>query len=135
MKILVATKKTQGVRKNDFCWCNEGELIKFSFECDRDNEDIDGECGCKRSMSGLESHKATTTMKVIKLDITKDDYFHRIKDSFASAGWGKLNIDILTLATEDTTELLRLADSFDVGNIIEKRGDIFQERTKTRKKA
>ena len=133
MKILVVTKKTQGVRKGDCCWCKEGELVKFGFECDRDNENIDGTCGCKRSMSGIECHKATTTMKVIDMDISEDDYIHRIKDSLVKAGWGGIGIDTLALAIEDAKELSRLANTFDVGDIIEKRGDIFQERTKKRK--
>ena len=50
MKLLVATTKTQGQRKNDFCWVPEDEIVQFAFVCD--GEKIDGSCGCRRSMSG-----------------------------------------------------------------------------------
>jgi hypothetical protein len=33
MRILVSTKKTQGQRKNDFCWVPEGEIVRFGMEC------------------------------------------------------------------------------------------------------
>jgi len=62
MKLLVATTQTQGQRQNDFCWATPGEILHFGSECDR--EGIDGACGCKRSLSGLDSLKATTTMIV-----------------------------------------------------------------------
>ena len=67
MKILVATKEGQGQRKNDFCWAEEGEVVKFPSECDR--ETVDGRCGCRRSMSGANSLKGTKTMKVVEFDI------------------------------------------------------------------
>jgi hypothetical protein len=59
MKVFVSTKDGQGIRNNDFSWTNEGELVKFALECD--GEKIDGKCGCRRSMSGFDTHKATTT--------------------------------------------------------------------------
>ena len=31
MKILVATKETQGKRKNDFCFCNAGDIVMFGI--------------------------------------------------------------------------------------------------------
>ena len=40
MKILVATKETQGNRKNDFCFCDEEEIVKAGMECD--GESVDG---------------------------------------------------------------------------------------------
>ena len=51
MKVLVGTKETQGQRSNDFSWAEDGELVMFGSECDR--EDVDGTCGCRRAMSGL----------------------------------------------------------------------------------
>ena len=57
MKMLVATKETQGKRRNDFCWATEGELVRFAFQCD--GEAVDGRCGCRRSFCGLDSHKAS----------------------------------------------------------------------------
>lgn len=62
MKVLVATTKRQGMRKNDFCHATEGELVKFSFECD--GEKVDGKCGCKRSMGGINSRELPTDKSV-----------------------------------------------------------------------
>jgi len=64
MKVLVATEETQGHRKTDFCWTEEGELVFFGSECTR--ETIDGECGCRRSLCGLRTRKATTTFRVVE---------------------------------------------------------------------
>ena len=47
MRFLVATKETQGQRKNDFSHAREGELVKFGFECD--GEEVDG--NLERSVS------------------------------------------------------------------------------------
>ena len=65
MKVVTATSQTQGWRDNDFCWTVEGELLFFApLECGRGS--IDDNCGCRHSMAGLWSHRATTTMKVIE---------------------------------------------------------------------
>jgi len=53
MKLLVATRKTQGQRENDFCWADDGEVLKFTIECG--GEPIDGPCGCRRAMSGVKT--------------------------------------------------------------------------------
>ena len=43
------------------CWCEEGELVRFATECD--GERVDGRCGCRRSMTGMSTLKATTTVR------------------------------------------------------------------------
>ena len=121
MKILVATNETQGRRENDFFWCEPGEIVKFGFECD--GETIDGKCGCKRSMSGIKSFKATTTMKVVDMDITKEELKKQLIESDKKAGWN-MTEDFIE---EEMEELLRIADTFEVGMIVEKRGE-FRER-------
>jgi hypothetical protein len=50
----------------DFCWGVEGEIAvptPAGFLCDR----LD--CGCDRSHGGLNSHKASTTLMVLDLDL------------------------------------------------------------------
>jgi hypothetical protein len=64
MKVLVATEETQGRRPNDFCFTEEGELVLFGSECSR--ETIDGPCGCRRSLVGVRSGMATTTVRVVE---------------------------------------------------------------------
>jgi hypothetical protein len=123
MKVLVATKETQGQRKNDFCWCEPDELLIFGFECD--GEEIDGNCGCRRSMCGVNTRAATTTMKVIDKDISKEDFVAGIRKSLKDGGW---SIEIQDLAGEKADELLSLAAQCSAGDILEKRGDIFRKR-------
>ncbi len=64
MKVLVATSQTQGDRDNDFCYCIEGELVWIGLVCATDRQDPDGGCGCGRSFAGMNSHQATTTVRV-----------------------------------------------------------------------
>lgn len=129
MKLFVATQETQGKRKNDFCWVPEGEPLRFGSECDF--ETVDGNCGCRRSLSGMKCHKATTTFKVIDdPSITIDEYCNMIKNSLVSGGWGQFNTteDMDTWANTDARELARLASLFPVGAILERRGDDFNVR-------
>ena len=128
MKLLVATSKGQGKRKNDFNFCNEGEIVTFVFECD--GESIDGRCGCRRSLSGVDTRKSTTTMKVIKSSMTKEDVAEAIYNSLEKGGWINMMCKEwgIKTASKDTEELLKVASSFKVGDIIEKRGDKFQVR-------
>ena len=128
MLILVATKETQGQRKNDYSWVEEGELIGFSSECD--GEAVDGQCGCRRAMSGLKSLKATTTFKVVDLDMTTQEVFSQHEDSLKRGGWAD-HIDrakLLKMISMDMKELASLACFFGEGAIVEKRGKKFQQR-------
>lgn len=122
MKVLVATKETQGTRKNDFSFTNEGELVKLGFECD--GEETDGNCGCRRSMVGFNTLKATTTFKVIEKEITRDEFLKLFEESEKRAGWGFTKEDI-----EWGDDLLRIAQQFTPNCILEKRGDKIQVRT------
>jgi hypothetical protein len=129
IKVLVATKETQGERKNDFFFANEGELVGFCSECDGGG--VDDKCGCHRSMSGFESNKATTTMKVVEMNITKDEFAKKLRESLEKSGWLKLMTkkEADAWVKEDTDVLLVAIDPFPVGSIVEKRGDKIQSRT------
>jgi hypothetical protein len=63
MNVLVATSLTQGWRDNDFCWTVEDELVAFP-PLDCEGGSIDDGCGCRRSVAGVASHRATTPIKV-----------------------------------------------------------------------
>jgi hypothetical protein len=125
VKILVATKETQRQRESDFCWTEEGEIVRLAFECDRDKEDLDGKCGCRRSMTGCTSQRATTTMKVEDRNIKIEEYIEIIRESFIQAGWYKLMGE--KVAEEhimsDVKYMLSRVSKLPVGSIIEKRGD------------
>lgn len=130
MKVIVSTKETQGQRKNDFCWVPEGEPVTFSMECD--GEDVDGSCGCRRALGGMRSDRATTTMKVVEIDITRDEFRAAIRDSLVGSGWIKKDEadapEHAKWIDGDTDELLRLAACFDAGDVIEKRGEAINVR-------
>lgn len=131
MRLLVSTKKTQGKRKNDFCWVDEGEIVTFAFECDR--EEIDGTCGCRRALTGVKSRKATTTFEVAELKITKADLIEILAASYMEAGFAKDIPAAKKAVKEDADELISLANSFPVGTVLEKRGNELKVRVMGKK--
>lgn len=129
MKVLVATKETQGNRKNDFSWATEGELVNFpSLVCDR--ESVDGKCGCKRSMCGVESLKATTTIRVSDEDMSEADLKEALLKMLKKSGWAKhmKKAELESSITADATELIKLANSFHIDDVLEIRGSKFSCR-------
>jgi len=127
MKVLVATKEGQGIRKNDFCWVPEGEIVHFGFECDGDKDDIDGCCGCRRAMVGIDCAKATTTMKVMELPVKRRDITEQLKKHY-QGDW-KMKASVAEkMARDEIKEMVGIADKFPVGAIVEKRGDVLQVR-------
>lgn len=132
MKVLVATTDTQGARSNDYCFAEEGELVYFGTDCDQ--EEVDGPCGCRRAMAGAVSKKATTTMKVIEMTVTKAEYAELIRLALRDAGWivpptGEVsrafNEALVKAMSED---LMELAKRFTVGAVVERRGHIYRQR-------
>ena len=96
MKVFAATKETQGKRGNDFCYVPEDELVVFPiFECY--GELIDGACGCKRAMTGLETGKSTTTFKVVEVDFSKEEFEKMILDFYVKSGLKKGNTETKTI--------------------------------------
>lgn len=129
MKLLVATTQTKGQRANDFCHVPEGEILTFGSECDR--EPVDGRCGCRRALVGVECHRATTVFKVVDLpDMSDEKLAGTILESLKAAGWVRDDgPEGREWAKNDARELSRLADVFPVGGIVERRGNKFQSRT------
>jgi hypothetical protein len=124
MKVLVATAKGQGVRTSDYHHATEGEHVVFASECDR-RESIDGRCGCKRGMAGTVSRKVTTTALVADLDLDRQAYIDAIV-AHQQAAWGEF-IDTAEFI-EEAEEMLRIADCFPVGAVVEKRGSTVKMR-------
>lgn len=123
MRVLVATKRFQGRRRNDFSYTREGELVKFCLECD--GEEVDGNCGCRRSMSGVDTLLATTTFEVVERPrLTKAAFVKKLAASEKKAGWKMTAAEV----RKGATELLRLAEAFPQGVVLEKRGDTIQAR-------
>jgi len=135
LKVFIACNLTQGQRKSDFCFTNAGELVTFGSECDRDHSNIDGSCGCRRSLIGVASHKATTTFLCVYKKMTRDDFVKAIKKMWVDGGWGKFLDDdeLQAMAQEDADEILRVASHCKAGDVCEKRGDVFRIRTSLKK--
>lgn len=130
-RTFVATRSMQGVRANDFFEGVEGEFVLFPYRSCPDAT-VDDQCGCKRSLVGIQSDKKTTTMKVvvcptdvaiIKMGIRR--HLQRIGE------WEEIAKDqepedyLATL----TDTLLEAAKDIPIGTIVEYREDTFRERT------
>ena len=129
MKVLVATRDGQGRRKTDFFHTIEGELVTFPhIECD--GETVDGGCGCRRSMAGTGSLKASTTFKVEDRPMTTDNLNALLMDELKLGGWmGLMPQEVCQRLVETTSRrLCQLANSFPAGTVLERRGGRIQRR-------
>lgn len=130
MKVIIATRETQGQRRSDFAFADEGEIVLPAEP--HDDEPVDGACGCQRSFDGISSGRATTTAKVADLPLTKEQYCAEILraypelETLLKAGWPR--DQVLSAALE----FLEIAKEFPAGAILERRGeDILERKTKT----
>ena len=136
MKILVATAERQGERSDDFYWAEEGEIVIRPFECDRDMDiDVSVEgaagCGCRISMSGAASKKATTTFKVVDVDVTRGQMEAKLLAMLSASGWLGLSENVgesEELANDLLNELLEVAAEYPAGTVLERRGDDYRAR-------
>jgi|SRR5947209_2067838 len=128
IQIFVATAETQGQRENDFCFVPEGEILDYSaITCSR--ETTDGNCGCKRSLCGLQSHKATTTMKIIEFDGNIEDLGKMIRKSQKDGGWLQDPWqELLEHGLDHASEITEQASKFPVGTVVEYRDGVFVSR-------
>ncbi len=143
MNILIATKTTQGKRSNDFSHAVEEELVMIpTLECD--GESVDGQCGCRRAMVGLESGRATTTVKVIERDFTPRQLELMIRKAWQQFGWAQLmGTKVEKYARDEAHELIRTAKAMKLQGVYGRRGaemefrgmDSAEKVTHTEKKA
>jgi len=123
MNILVATSQSQGAAPNDFCYTVEGELVWFPIPCDSPT------CECKRAMSGLASHRATSTVRVVdRPDITFEELVDAIADSAETQGYQWLFDDVGQFARRQAEELTLVADCMGPTAVLERRNDFFLRR-------
>ena len=120
MKIIVATKETQGQRKDDFHFADEGEIVTVS-DCDN----LHGTCGCERSMVGVRSTGGTTTMMIVQADMTREQYIEQLRT--ANGDYAGVDLSDAVFAVQ-ADALLELAAEFTAGAVIERNGDDFQQR-------
>ncbi len=89
MKVLVATRSTQGTRRSNENRCIEGELVFMLDPCPTSWLDPYGrKCACGRSFLGMSSHQSTTTARVIDVSgLTIEDYEQALAACFIAEGW------------------------------------------------
>lgn len=133
MKVFVATKQTQGTRKNDYSHTTDGELVYVSGnECD--GESVDGHCGCRRGFSGMTSLRATTTAIVEERECDVPSLARGLRETLK--GWERSEDSphgfdeeyMEAWALEIAEDIKRVAGHFQVGDVVEKRGNIIQSR-------
>ncbi len=96
MLVLEATDELQGDRNTDYHWATTGELVHLPvIHCEKPG------CGCCRGFCGFDSHRATTTAKVVE----RPDYdvarlARELSGSLRDGGW---------IATADPTDELVVA--------------------------
>ena len=122
MKILVATTRTQGQRPNDFCFVPEGEPLMPSFECE--GEEVDGRCGCRRSLTGVKCRKATTTALVTEVRHDRRWLASTFARSLRRAGFRPEPEEVRQMVDR----AILVATRFATGSVVERRGDDFRVR-------
>ncbi|WP_051973357.1 hypothetical protein [Cryobacterium sp. MLB-32] len=88
MKVLVATRASQGARRGDYDHCVTGELVWMLEPCPASLRNPAGKCGCGRSFEGMSSHRSTTTALVREIpELTRADFAAALRASFDAQGW------------------------------------------------
>ncbi|GAA1921527.1 DUF7715 family protein [Nocardioides marmoribigeumensis] len=128
MKVLVTTRRTNGLVEGDYDWTVPGELAWITMVCDTDLRDPEGGCGCGRGFGGMTSHRATTTVEFVDLPMTWEELEVAARTSLTDQGWinerqpEQLNREILD---ETVSNIRELADMFEVGDVLRRRLDHF----------
>ena len=122
MKLFVSTREGQGLRDNDFNFCNDEELLVYCSKCDRDNKFPygDGFCGCYRCMVGIDTMQGTTTFTVINYSISFEDFVSKITNYYKKI-LSKEDIDD-SKYLEYCKYIIEDASKFEIGEILERRG-------------
>jgi len=129
MRIMVATEETQGRRANDFCWAEEGEVVTFGNECT--DQEVDGACGCRRSLVGVRTGLASTTVRVVEYEgLTRAGLVDLLSSALVGWGWFKTAEAARGMAEEDARVLEDLASRHPVGTILERRGGAVRPRSR-----
>lgn len=80
MKVLVATRRTQGARDNDFSDTVEGELVFDAGPCEDVTDPANWNCACAVGFWGVASGELTTTAMVADLPIGLREYQRAVRD-------------------------------------------------------
>ena len=122
MKVLVATRTSQGTRQRDrWLGCVDGELVRPIEE--RCSAQPDGTCSCEVAFLGIGSRGFTTTATVQERPgLTMADYATALAASLTGreAGW--------IVAERYAEELVRIAAGVEPGEVLERWDEWIQHR-------
>ncbi|MGH9133521.1 MAG: DUF7715 family protein [Ilumatobacteraceae bacterium] len=117
MRVLVATKESQGELAGDYSSTVEGELVSpVVLECCSP-----GTCGCGRGFPGLASSQATTTAMVVdRPELDRDELWSLLYDSLERQGWLQhLEPDEIEEVVDEHLECIEIVcRSYPVGTIV-----------------
>jgi len=122
MKVLVATRQTQGSMAGDYCFTVEGELVTpLVVECASPDR-----CGCGRGFPGLASNRATTTAMVVELaHLDHEGLGTALRDSLQRGGW-LIGLDDVEIAEEILDHIDAIEEACagrPIGTVVRRRGD------------
>lgn len=121
MKVLTATRDTQGHVEGDYSFTVDGELVTpLAVECSAGPS-----CGCDRGFPGLASSRATSTAKVVDLrHITTERLRQAVRDSLHRDGWSKCLSpwELEDMVEEHVQNIRKVCRSFPVGAVVRRRG-------------
>ena len=118
MRLLVATKRGQGDRPDDYCFAADGEPVTPLLpDCT-----VPAGCGCRRGFDGLHTDRATTTALVTERNDLSPDGLLALLDAAVARARVVAGGAVVPAATEQFEEIERLASSFPVGTIVRRDG-------------
>lgn len=133
MRVFVATSETQGVRATDCMQCVDGELVWLVGSCRMGLRNPYGQCAAGRSFRGLSSDDDTTTAVVRDIaGLTLDEVIAALLGAWQVRDDDPFYSDLATCATLQSIEVIGLAAQFAPGQVVERRGNTVQARTKKR---
>lgn len=125
MRVLVATRRSQGDHPGDYCFTLEGELVAPLLpECSAPER-----CGCPRGFDGLESDRATTTAAIVdRADLTPDRVLAQLEAARQRACIVSDDARVPS-AAEQLDEIERLTAGLPVGAIVRRDGRRYRTDT------
>ncbi|MCU1475149.1 hypothetical protein [Amnibacterium sp.] len=123
MKVLVATRRSQGARRLDFDDCVEGELVWIATPCGRGLAPDHSYCSCSITFVGVASFGMTTTAMVTDLEAMTPE---RYEESLADALHCVRGLD--GHVAETAAGLAGVAEVLPVGTVLERFNSWLQPR-------
>ena len=117
MKVLVATRRGQGTKPDDYSWTTEGELVRLDDCPDR-------YCRCT-GFSGVESHLVTSTALVVEReDLTPELLVDIFERNWDACGYGEYltAAELRELAEEDVLTLMDHLEDLPLGVVVGRTG-------------